>query len=184
MTSSMSSSFSILRAPKPVWGAQTRFHAARMYSWISPPWRSPRSTLAVGGARHGARNKALRTTGCTCPLAPPEPRPGGRSVERGLDGAFELGRDVDCEVDEEAGSAGAQAVAVPGDGDDALGQLRFDPQRDERLAVDAHGEAGDEAAPEPGGDEAVQRHVVLDPLHEAGIEPVVGEDVLDARLSR
>ena len=53
-----------------------------------------------------------------------------------LDRAFELGRDLDCEVDEEAGSAGAQAVAVPGDGDDALGQLPLDPQRDERLAVD------------------------------------------------
>jgi len=32
-----------------VWGAQTRFHAARLYSWISPPRRSRRSTPAVGG---------------------------------------------------------------------------------------------------------------------------------------
>jgi hypothetical protein len=32
-----------------VWGAQTRFHAARLYSWTSPPRRSRRSTAAVGG---------------------------------------------------------------------------------------------------------------------------------------
>lgn len=32
-----------------VWGAQTRFHAARLYSWTSPPRRSRRSTPAAGG---------------------------------------------------------------------------------------------------------------------------------------
>src|SRR5712691_10909328 len=32
-----------------VWAAQPRFHAARLYSWTSPPRRSRRSTPAVGG---------------------------------------------------------------------------------------------------------------------------------------
>jgi hypothetical protein len=53
----------VIPVARRVWGAQTRSHAARLYSRTSPPRRALRSTArAIGGARHGAFDRLDRVT--------------------------------------------------------------------------------------------------------------------------